>query len=118
MILMLVHRFICGHSCGHILTSIHILRGQELWPRLPPQAFACGAVGTVVGSILAFWLVGRWMGPAGWQLAACLAASYVVRAAAAAAAAAYSSPPPLLPPSPPLLLPPPPCPQPFPPDYA
>lgn len=47
------------------------------WPRALAQAFACGAVGTLVGTFVAFYLVGTTIGPSGWQLAACLCASYI-----------------------------------------
>lgn len=41
------------------------------------KAFVIGALGTVLGTVIAFALVGRWMGPDGWKMAACLCASYV-----------------------------------------
>ncbi|GAQ78476.1 hypothetical protein KFL_000130580 [Klebsormidium nitens] len=41
------------------------------------KAFVIGALGTVLGTIIAFACVGRWMGPDGWKMAACLCASYV-----------------------------------------
>lgn len=40
-------------------------------------SFLLGAAGMVVGAALAWALVGRWMGPQGPALAACLTASYV-----------------------------------------
>lgn len=41
------------------------------------KAFVLGAVGTIIGTIIAFACVGRWMGPDGWKIASCLCASYV-----------------------------------------
>ena len=57
-------------------------------PRPPPRrllssagatlaAFCVGAVGTVVGTAVAFWLVGPKLGPDGFKVAAALCASYI-----------------------------------------
>ena len=40
-------------------------------------AFAVGAIGSIVGTIVAFALVGSSLGPDSWRVAACLCASYV-----------------------------------------
>lgn len=52
-------------------------------------AFACAALGTLAGTAVAFAACARALGPAAWQLAACLCASYIggsVNFAATAAA--------------------------------
>ena len=40
-------------------------------------AFAVGAIGSIVGTVVAFALVGSSLGPDSWRVAACLCASYV-----------------------------------------
>jgi uncharacterized membrane protein len=40
-------------------------------------AFAVGAIGSIVGTVVAFALVGAALGPDSWRVAACLCASYV-----------------------------------------
>ena len=40
-------------------------------------AFAVGAIGSIVGTVVAFALVGSSLGPDAWRVAACLCASYV-----------------------------------------
>lgn len=40
-------------------------------------AFVVGAVGTLAGTLAAFWLVGPRLGPEGWKVAAALCASYI-----------------------------------------
>jgi uncharacterized membrane protein len=40
-------------------------------------AFAVGAIGSIVGTVVAFALVGASLGPDAWRVAACLCASYV-----------------------------------------
>ena len=40
-------------------------------------AFAVGAIGSIVGTVVAFALVGASLGPDSWRVAACLCASYV-----------------------------------------
>lgn len=41
------------------------------------MAFVVGAVGTVLGTIVAFWLLGPRLGPDGYKVAAALCASYI-----------------------------------------
>ncbi|XP_024544989.1 uncharacterized protein LOC112351388 isoform X2 [Selaginella moellendorffii] len=41
------------------------------------KAFWIGAAGTILGTLVAFWIVGRHLGPDGWKIASCLCASYV-----------------------------------------
>lgn len=40
-------------------------------------AFFIGAVGTLLGTAVAYWLVGPRLGPDGWKVAAALCASYI-----------------------------------------
>lgn len=40
-------------------------------------AFLIGAVGTLLGTAAAYWLVGPRLGPDGWKVAAALCASYI-----------------------------------------
>ena len=40
-------------------------------------AFAVGAIGSIIGTVVAFALVGASLGPDAWRVAACLCASYV-----------------------------------------
>lgn len=60
-----------GNAC------IVVDRFRPLKQRPTAQAFACGAVGTLVGTLVAFAIAGSSMGSSGWQLAACLCASYI-----------------------------------------
>lgn len=40
-------------------------------------AFVVGALGTLAGTVAAFYLVGPCLGPEGWKIAAALCASYI-----------------------------------------
>lgn len=63
-----------GAACYLLESDLSQLLGSA-GPTL--AAFVVGAVGTLVGTLVAFWLVGPRLGPEGWKVAAALCASYI-----------------------------------------
>ncbi|KAL4457787.1 hypothetical protein ABPG75_012652 [Micractinium tetrahymenae] len=63
-----------GAACYLLESDLSQLLGSA-GPTL--AAFVVGAVGTLAGTLVAFWLVGPRLGPDGWKVAASLCASYI-----------------------------------------
>lgn len=63
-----------GAACYLLESDLSQLLGSA-GPTL--AAFVVGAVGTLAGTLVAFWLVGPRLGPDGWKVASALCASYI-----------------------------------------
>jgi uncharacterized membrane protein len=71
---------ICAYATSRILGLVHELLEENIYVLCAGstlKAFWFGAIGTIMGAVVAFGAVGHFLGPNGWKIASSLCASYV-----------------------------------------